>query len=107
MKRLQLIVLSSLFGFAFVVIAAGQENKGDSERQKTEQQDRSARQDLQRGQRGPGNNRQRRGGMEASALKVADMAPTFKLKSLDGKQEIDLASFRGKKPVVLFFGSYT
>lgn len=42
-----------------------------------------------------------------SAPKVGDEAPTFKLKSLDGKDEFDLAGFRGKKPVVLFFGSYT
>ena len=41
------------------------------------------------------------------ALQVGDIAPTFKLKSLDGKTETDLASFKGKKPVVLIFGSYT
>ena len=35
------------------------------------------------------------------------MAPAFKLRSLDGKQEFDLAAFRGRKPVILFFGSYT
>ena len=40
-------------------------------------------------------------------LKVGDVAPGFKLKSLDGKSETDLASFKGKKPVVLIFGSYT
>lgn len=34
-------------------------------------------------------------------------APAIKLVSLDGKDEFDLASFKGKKPVVLFFGSYT
>jgi hypothetical protein len=39
--------------------------------------------------------------------KVGEMAPTFTLMSLDGKGETDLASFRGKRPVVLFFGSYT
>jgi len=41
------------------------------------------------------------------APKIGDAAPTFKLKSPDGKSETDLASFRGSKPVVLFFGSYT
>ena len=40
-------------------------------------------------------------------LKVGEVAPTFKLKSLDGKSETNLASFKGKKPVVLIFGSYT
>ena len=39
--------------------------------------------------------------------KVGDMAPTFKLMSIDGKKEFDLEAFRGKKPVVLFFGSYS
>jgi len=38
---------------------------------------------------------------------VCDMAPTFKLKMLDGKKQVDLKSFRGKRPVILFFGSYT
>lgn len=41
------------------------------------------------------------------ALKVGDPAPTFKLKSLDGASETDLAEYKGKKPVVLIFGSYT
>ena len=41
------------------------------------------------------------------APKIGENAPTFKLKSLDGKNETELASFRGEKPVVLFFGSYT
>jgi len=40
-------------------------------------------------------------------LEIGDEAPTFKLKSLDGKKETDLKEFRCKKPVVLIFGSYT
>ena len=40
-------------------------------------------------------------------LEVGDMAPMFKLKSLDGKEEMDMEKFRGKKPVILFFGSYS
>ena len=53
--------------------------------------------------------RQRNGRQVRSdnAPKVGDTAPTFKLKSLDGRSETDLADFKGKKPVVLFFGSYT
>ena len=42
-----------------------------------------------------------------NAPKVGDTAPTFTLKSHDGKSETSLASFKGEKPVVLFFGSYT
>lgn len=41
------------------------------------------------------------------APKVGEMAPLFKLGSLDGKSEMDLKSFAGKRPVVLIFGSYT
>ena len=39
--------------------------------------------------------------------KAGNAAPVFTLKSLDGKEEFSLESFRDKKPVVLFFGSYT
>ncbi len=56
----------------------------------------------------PEGRRARRGQPDDSAqLKVGQVAPTFKLKSIDGKEETDLAAFKGKKPVVLFFGSYT
>ena len=41
------------------------------------------------------------------APKVGELAPRIKLKSLDGKEEWDLSSFKGEKPVVVFFGSYT
>jgi len=59
---------------------------------------------------GAGGGRRRRGGDQpddTNQLKVGDVAPTFKLKSLDNKEETDLASFKGRTPVVLFFGSYT
>jgi hypothetical protein len=38
---------------------------------------------------------------------INDLAPDFTLKTQDGKQQISLAQFRGKKPVVLVFGSFT
>lgn len=41
------------------------------------------------------------------ALKVDDLAPDFTLPTLDGKKEVKLSSFRGQKPVVLVFASYT
>lgn len=42
------------------------------------------------------------------APKVGDAAPLFGLKMLgDENTTVKLASFRGKRPVVLFFGSYT
>jgi len=78
----------------------------------------------QRGQRGPGGQRGRfggqrgqrggqrgqrggRGGDNGTALIKGEVAPDFVLKSLDGESETKLSDFRGKKPVVLFFGSYT
>ncbi len=38
---------------------------------------------------------------------LATQAPNFTLKTLKGEREVELASFRGAKPVVLVFGSYT
>ena len=56
----------------------------------------------------PGAERAKREKMQdTKQLEVGDVAPTFKLKSLDGKEETDLEKFKGKKPVVLFFGSYS
>lgn len=40
-------------------------------------------------------------------MRAGDMAPDFALHSPDGKQTVRLSDFRGKKPVVLIFGSYT
>ena|GEM_PF-3444046 len=41
------------------------------------------------------------------APKVGDAAPLFKLKMLDSDKVVDLAALSKKKPVLLFFGSYT
>jgi hypothetical protein len=46
---------------------------------------------------------QARGGV----LQVGSFAPDFDLDSIDHKQRVKLSDFRGKKPVVLIFGSYT
>lgn len=40
-------------------------------------------------------------------LQVGDMAPDFTLETTDQSGTVQLASFRGQKPVVLVFGSYT
>ncbi len=40
-------------------------------------------------------------------LKVGDIAPNFTLKTLDEEGTVTLSDSRGKKPVVLIFGSYT
>jgi len=43
----------------------------------------------------------------AGTLNVGDKAPDFRLQTLDKKDHISLSSFRGDRPVVLVFGSYT
>lgn len=43
----------------------------------------------------------------AGVLQTGDAAPDFKLPTLDKSAQVELASFRGQKPVVLVFGSYT
>lgn len=43
----------------------------------------------------------------AGQLHVGDAAPGFFLETVDHKSRVELSSFRGQKPVVLVFGSYT
>lgn len=43
----------------------------------------------------------------AGSLSVGDPAPDFRLNASDKKSLVQLSSFRGQKPVVLIFGSYT
>lgn len=43
----------------------------------------------------------------ADKLKVGDQAPDFTLPDQTGKMDFTLSSYKGKKPVVLVFGSYT
>lgn len=40
-------------------------------------------------------------------LQVGDRAPDFTLEKTDKSGNVQLSSFRGQKPVVLVFGSYT
>src|ERR1700676_3170265 len=39
--------------------------------------------------------------------RVGQPAPNFKLRTLDGKETVELAKVVGKRPVVLVFGNYT
>lgn len=39
--------------------------------------------------------------------RVGDDAPMFRLKAFDGEQITDTRDFRGQRPMILFFGSYT
>lgn len=41
------------------------------------------------------------------ALRTGEVAPVFKLDLLDSDKKVDLKQFQGKRPVILFFGSYT
>jgi len=45
--------------------------------------------------------------VRAGHLQVGDPAPEFSLPTGDRKARVRLSSFRGLKPVVLIFGSYT
>ena len=49
----------------------------------------------------------RRSARDDKAPKVGEVAPLFQLATFDGKRKVSLDSFRGKRPVILFFGSYT
>src|SRR5262245_56335603 len=40
-------------------------------------------------------------------LRIGDVAPEFNLRTADKAGHIRLSTFRGRKPVVLVFGSYT
>ena len=53
-------------------------------------------------QRSPGNRDMR----SPDRVQEGDAAPNFKLKSKDGKAEVELSKMRDQ-PVVLIFGSYT
>lgn len=45
--------------------------------------------------------------LNSKAPKVGTEAPDFTLKEMESKQSFTLSSMKGKKPVVLIFGSYT
>lgn len=93
MNRWKLVLMPALL----LAVMAGQVSAQDDD-------DRGERRRRGRGSRQGMRERMSR---DDGAPKVGERAPTFKLKSLDGKRETDLASFRGQRPVVLFFGSYT
>jgi len=40
-------------------------------------------------------------------IDVGERAPEFNLRTADKRERVSLSSFRGQKPVVLVFGSYT
>jgi hypothetical protein len=44
---------------------------------------------------------------QQGVLKVGDLAPDFTLAPRDGGAPVSLASFRGRLPVALVFGSFT
>jgi peroxiredoxin len=45
--------------------------------------------------------------LDKEAPKPGDQAPDFTLHDISGKESVTLSDFRGIKPVVLLFGSYT
>lgn len=95
------LILAMFFGFGVFgtgdSVFARQDGKNDSKTEKQEGPEQKSSQEKG----------QRRGQQQDDAPQVGDVAPVFTLKSLDGESETDLASFKGQKPVVLLFGSYT
>lgn len=55
----------------------------------------------------PGDSKNGDARSSGSGVAPGKPAPDFTLKSLDGKSEVKLSSFKEKKPVALIFGSYT
>jgi hypothetical protein len=47
------------------------------------------------------------GWARGGSLSTGDLAPDFDLKTHDGSARVRLSEHRGKRPVVLVFGSYT
>lgn len=45
--------------------------------------------------------------LDRLAPKKGDLAPDFTLRDITGAESVTLSDFRGQKPVVLVFGSYT
>ena len=57
-----------------------------------------------------GNQRPKRGADDIprqGSLRVGEFAPDFTLKMKEGNRDVKLSSFKGRRPVVLVFGSYT
>ncbi|MBM4031483.1 MAG: hypothetical protein FJ291_06810 [Planctomycetes bacterium] len=48
-----------------------------------------------------------RDGPREGDLKVGEPAPDFELARLGGEGKVKLSAFKGDRPVVLIFGSYT
>ena len=80
-NRMRLAMTAGLFSVLTVASVLGQNSKNELMRQMQE--------------------------ADKSAPRVADTAPLFKLKSMDGKSETELGELCKTKPVVLIFGSYT
>jgi len=47
------------------------------------------------------------GRQQLSGPRIGGQAPDFKLKTKDAKREVQLSGFKGQRPVVLVFGSFT
>ncbi|MFQ5492075.1 MAG: hypothetical protein ACE5GE_15265 [Phycisphaerae bacterium] len=45
--------------------------------------------------------------LRTAGPQAGQIGPTFTLKTLEGDAKVNLASYTGDRPVLLFFGSYT
>ena len=99
------MLLAAVISTAWALPSTAQEEDKKSQRESDREQKR-ARGEKQDRQERRGRNRKRKRRPD-NAPKIGQLAPDFKLKSLDGKSTTTLSDYRGKKPVILFFGSYT
>ena len=100
MKTIHL-VLAGLFA---LVVTAGGGTANDPQKPQQDRLDAKKRQAVRPGEV---NTPPAKGERHADQLKVGDPAPDFTLPDPAGKEQTTLSSFRGRKPVVLIFGSFT
>ena len=100
MKSFRLV----LAGLLTLALAVGSGAANDPQKPKQDRPDAKKRPAVRPGEV---NTPPAKGERHADQLKVGDPAPDFTLPDAAGKEQTTLSSFRGKKPVVLIFGSFT
>jgi|GEM_PF-4127665 len=97
--------MALVLGLSVALLATDVMGQNQAQQNRRLQQQQLMRNQQQRNQQQQQTQRGR--GAEKNALKAGQLAPTFTLQSLDGKESFDLREHRGQRPVVLIFGSYT
>ena len=98
------LITGALIAGLLVVVTGPVPVQGQDDQKEAREGQRESR-DRRRERRRRGMNRAGESG--ATAPRRGEKAPEFELESWDGKSKTRLAEFRGVRPVVLIFGSYT